>query len=155
MSTNSKALLQDSPRSELVRQGPVIIHERKVLPSKVLQKSQRERHLFLFETALILCKKTENKEYVARNTIPISKLQFESSNDYFTVWGKTFILSMKIRRKLAVSIWKLIVENRGTISDAKLYCTLFISFVLKSFRLLENIEKQRTYAKIFYSTGFN
>ena len=88
MSINLKALLQDSPRSELVRQGPVIIHERKVLPSKVLQKGQRERHLFLFETALILCKKTENKEYVARNTIPISKLQFESSNDYFTVWGK-------------------------------------------------------------------
>ena len=66
-----------------------------MLPSKVLQKSQRERHLFLFETALILCKKTENKEYVARNTIPISKLQFESSNDYFTVWGETFILSVK------------------------------------------------------------
>ena len=67
----------------------MIIHERK-LPSKVLlQKRERERHLFLFETALILCKKTENKEYTARNTIPISKLQFDSASDSFTVWGES------------------------------------------------------------------
>ena len=53
------ALLQDAPRSELIKQGQVIIHERTVLPG--VQKS-RERHLFLFETCLILCKKNEAKE---------------------------------------------------------------------------------------------
>ena len=79
-------MLQDAPRSELIKQGPVVIHERKVLPS-AMQKS-RERHLFIFETALILCKKNENKEYIQRYTIPISKLHWEKGNDYFTVWGK-------------------------------------------------------------------
>ena len=81
------ALLNDSPRSELIKQGQVVIHERKnqVLPS-AMQKS-RERHLFLFETALILCKKNENKEYIQRYTIPISKLNWEKGNDHFTVWG--------------------------------------------------------------------
>ena len=86
------ALLQDAPRSELIKQGQVIIHERTVLPG--VQKS-RERHLFLFETCLILCKKNEAKEYISRTSIPISKLSFDRNSDSFSVWGSGSRVNLK------------------------------------------------------------
>ena len=47
------ALLLDAPIGELILQGPVILSEKSVLPG--VQKA-RERHTFLFETALLICK---------------------------------------------------------------------------------------------------
>jgi len=106
------ALLQDAPRSELIKQGQVIIHERTVLPG--VQKS-RERHLFLFETCLILCKKNEAKEYISRTSIPISKLSFDRNSDSFSVWGSGSRVNLKptdgsstddwIQRIRTVSSW--------------------------------------------------
>ena len=70
----------------------MIIHERTVLPG--VQKS-RERHLFLFETCLILCKKNEAKEYISRTSIPISKLSFDRNSDSFSVWGSGSRVNLK------------------------------------------------------------
>ena len=96
------ALLQEAPRSDLLLQGPVILSERSVLPG--VQKA-RERHCFLFETALIICKRNENKTYAARFSTPISKLHWDQNVDTFTIWGNGSRVCLKPIEKPGILEW--------------------------------------------------
>lgn len=78
------AMLQDAPRSELILQGQVTLKNDKVLP---LQKN-RDRHCFLFETAILICKRPDNtKEYIQRYSISTRKMQWEISDGTITISG--------------------------------------------------------------------
>lgn len=96
------ALLQDAPNGELLLQGQVILSEKSVLPG--VQKA-RERHSFLFETALIICKRNDNKTYVARISTPISKLQWEQTADTFTIWGNGNRVCLRPIDKPTIGEW--------------------------------------------------
>lgn len=67
------ALLLDAPIGELILQGPVILSEKSVLPG--VQKA-RERHTFLFETALLICKDRINDRKTCKLKIKIRKELF-------------------------------------------------------------------------------
>lgn len=96
------ALLQDAPLSDLLLQGQVILSEKSVLPG--VQKA-RERHCFLFETAIIICKRNESKTYTARISTPISKLQWDHSADTFSIWGNGNRVCLKPIDRPILSEW--------------------------------------------------
>ena len=96
------ALLQDAPLSDLLLQGQVILSEKSVLPG--VQKA-RERHCFLFETAIIICKRNESKTYTARISTPISKLQWDHSADTFSIWGDGNRVCLKPIDRPILSEW--------------------------------------------------
>ena len=87
----------------MLLQGPVILSEKSVLPG--VQKA-RERHCFLFETALLICKRNENKCYSARISTPISKLQWEAGLETFTIWGNGNRVCLKPVERPSAAEWK-------------------------------------------------